>query len=79
MDGVAHWIECQPANQRVTGSIPSQGICLGCGPGPQQGTSQRQPHINVSLFSLPCPLKIFKKINIQVGPRATVMEVPFTQ
>ena len=33
--GVAQWIECQPANQRVTGSIPSQGTCLGCGPDPQ--------------------------------------------
>ena len=32
--GVAQWIECQPANQGVTGSIPSQGTCLGCGPGP---------------------------------------------
>ena len=27
--GVAQWIECQPVNQRVTGSIPSQGTCLG--------------------------------------------------
>ena len=33
--GVAQWIECQPANQRAAGSIPSQGTCLGCGPGPQ--------------------------------------------
>ena len=33
--GVAQWTECQPANQRVTGSIPSWGTCLGCGPGPQ--------------------------------------------
>ena len=33
--GVAQWIECGPANQRVAGSIPSQGTCLGCGPGPQ--------------------------------------------
>ena len=35
--GVAQWIERQPANQRVTGSIPSQGTGLGCGPGPQYG------------------------------------------
>ena len=27
--GVAHWIECSPANQRVAGPIPSQGTCLG--------------------------------------------------
>ena len=33
--GVAQWIESRPTNQRVTGSIPSQGICLGCKPGPQ--------------------------------------------
>ena len=27
--GVAQWIDCGPANQRVTGSIPSQGMYLG--------------------------------------------------
>ena len=27
--GVAQWIECHAANQRVTGSICSQGTCLG--------------------------------------------------
>ena len=27
--GVAQWIECWPANQKVTSSIPSQGTCLG--------------------------------------------------
>ena len=32
--GVAQWIECQPVKQRVIGSISSQGICLGCRPGP---------------------------------------------
>ena len=47
--------------------IPSQSICLGCGPGPQQRARERQPHIDVSLplSSLPSPLsknnKIFKK------------------
>ena len=35
LTGVAQWIECRPSNQRVTGSIPTQGTCLGCGPGPQ--------------------------------------------
>ena len=29
--GVAQWIEFRPANQGVTGSIPSHGTCLGCG------------------------------------------------
>ena len=33
--GVAQWIECQAANQSVASSIPSQGACLSCGPGPQ--------------------------------------------
>ena len=32
--GVTQWIECCPVNQRVAGSIPSQGTCLGCGPTP---------------------------------------------
>ena len=54
---VAQWIECQPVNQRVAGSIPSQGTCLGCGPGPQQEVRERQPHIDVSvpLFLLSIP------------------------
>ena len=47
--GVAQWIECRPANQRVAGSIPSQDTRLGCGPGPQQGAGKRQPHLDVSL------------------------------
>ena len=52
--GVAQWIERQPVYQRVTSLIPSQGTCLGCEPGPQQGAYERQPHIDVSFsFSLP--------------------------
>ena len=55
--GVAQWTAHGPENQRVTGSIPSQGTCLGCGPGAQQGACERQPHINVSflLFFPPFP------------------------
>ena len=33
--GVAQWIRHWPTNQKVPGSIPSQGTCLGCRPGPQ--------------------------------------------
>ena len=33
--GVAQWIEYGPVNQRVAGSIPSQGTCLGFRAGPQ--------------------------------------------
>ena len=40
--GVAQWIE-QIADQRVTGSISHQGTCVGCRPGPQLGTCERQP------------------------------------
>ena len=49
MGGIAQWIECQPANQRVAGLIPNQGTCLGCRPGTQQGVCDRQPHIDVPL------------------------------
>ena len=55
--GVAQRIECQPANQRVASSIPSQGTCLGCRPGPQLGAHERQPYVDVSLplFITPFP------------------------
>ena len=49
--GVAQWIERGLQNQRVAGSIPSQGACLGWGP------HERQPPIDISLFFfLPSPL-----------------------
>ena len=38
--GVVQWIECQPGNQRVAGSIPRHSTCLGCGPGPWWGGMQ---------------------------------------
>ena len=64
MTGVAQWVGRWPANQKVTSSIPTQGTCLGCGPGPWLGECERQP-ISVSLThqcfffsssSLPSPL-----------------------
>ena len=52
--GVAQWNEHKPLNLKVPGLIPSQGTCLGCGPGPHLVACERQPHIDVSLpFSLP--------------------------
>ena len=42
MAGVAQWIEFRPVNLKVTGSIPSQGACLGCRPGLQLGMCERQ-------------------------------------
>ena len=66
---MAQWIECQPAKWKAAGSIPHQGTCLGCGPGPRLGVCERQP-IDVSLShscfspslspSLPLSLKINK-------------------
>ena len=31
---VSQWIESWPVKERVSGSIPSQGTCLDCRPGP---------------------------------------------
>ena len=55
MAGVAQWIECQPANQRVTSSVPSQGTHLGCGPGSQLEPGSQVPKqpIDVSLPPFP--------------------------
>ena len=35
LSGVAQLVECGPAEQKVTGSIPGQGTGLGCGFVPQ--------------------------------------------
>ena len=47
--GVVQWIEYQPANQKAARLIPSQGTCLGCGPGPWLGACERQLQVDVSL------------------------------
>ena len=49
--GMAQLVGHQPANQQVTGSIPRQGTCQGCGPDPQLGACERQL-IDVSLAHL---------------------------
>ena len=46
--GVAQWIGCRLMNQKVASLIPSQGTCLGLGPGPQLEVCERQ-QIHVSL------------------------------
>ena len=60
--GVAQRIECQPANWKVAGLIPSQGTGLGCRPGPQLGVVwEATTHWCFSPFlssSLPLSLKI---------------------
>ena len=46
---VAQWIERWPVDQKVPCLIPSQGTCLGCGPGSQLGACERQLINDVSL------------------------------
>ena len=41
--GVAQWIEHRPASEGVSSSIPSQGTCLRCRPGPWGG-GEAVPH-----------------------------------
>ena len=54
--GVAQWTECQPANRKVISSIPSQGTCLCCRPGPPWRECERQPiTVSLLLFLLPFP------------------------
>ena len=58
--GVAQWIECQPVNQRVAGSIPSWGTCQVPGRGCSRGN-----HTLMFLclsFSFPPPLSKNKLI-----------------
>ena len=60
--GVAPWFEHWPMDLMVGSSIPGQGTCLGCGPGPHLGVYKRKP---ISFFpflssSFPSTLKINK-------------------
>ena len=60
--GVAQWIECRPENQRVAGSIPSQGTCLGYhvpGRGHVRGNHTLM-FLSLPSSSLPHSLKINK-------------------
>ena len=58
--GMSQWTECQPANQRVAGSIPSQGNAWVAGQVPSWGRA-RGNHTDVSLpFFLPSFLFLWK-------------------
>ena len=66
--GVAQWIEHQPEKLRVSGSIPSQGTCLGCRLVPGWGGVQKATNLCFSLtlmfffLSLPSSLSKINKI-----------------
>ena len=55
---VAQWIECQPVNKRVNGSIPTQGTCPGLWARSPVGGVREATHTLMSplSFSLPSPL-----------------------
>ena len=58
--GVAQWTGCQPADQKATGLIPSQGTRLGCKPGPWLGVWERQLiDLSLSHWSFPPSLPPF--------------------
>ena len=63
LTSMSQWIECQPANQRVTGSILGQGSCLGYGPCPWWGVYKRQPLTDVSLPLFPSKNKLINLKN----------------
>ena len=63
--GEAQWVGYS-VNWKVTGSIPGQGTCLGCGPDPWLGVWERQPmdwcFCSTSIFlSLSFPSHFSKK------------------
>ena len=60
LTGVAQWIECQPENQRVAGSIPSQGTCLDCRPGAQWGCMRSNHPL---MFYLPLSLSLLSPLS----------------
>ena len=54
--GVAQWIEHWPVSQRVAGSIPSWGTCLGCEPGQVPSGGHARGNHAWMFLSLPSPL-----------------------
>ena len=62
--GMAQWTECRPANQRVAGSISSQGTCLRCRPGRGLGGAGRGATGNHTLMFLSLFLPPFLSLKI---------------
>ena len=60
------WLNGVSASLQTKGSqlrFPVNSRCLGCGPGPQKGVFERQPHIDVSLPLFLPPFPCLRKIN----------------
>ena len=57
---VAQWAGHHPTNGKVASSIPGQGTCLGCGPGPWLGGMQEATDRCFSLSLPPSPLSKIK-------------------
>ena len=57
LTGVAQWVGHCPADKKVASSIPGQGTCLGCRPGPWLQMCER-PLMDVSLLFLPPVLSL---------------------
>ena len=76
--GVAQWTECQPANQRVAGSIPSQGHMPGLqarSPVGGEPVATTQMFLSLS-FSLPSPFcknKYIKSLKNKSPSRAPII------
>ena len=66
--GAAQWVKCRPTNGKVASLVPSQGTCLGCGPGSLAGgmgeaTSQYISHTLLFPPSFSLSLHISPKTN----------------
>ena len=68
--GVAQWIECRPAKQRASRSIPSQSTCLGC-----SGTRGNHTLMFLSLLLPPLRLSKMNKINKKKKPQTLPKDI----
>ena len=64
------WLEHNPVNRRASGSIPAQGMYLGCGFDPCRGTYQRQ-QADVSLS-----LSLFLSLSLSLHPLPLSENIP---
>ena len=72
--GVAQWIELQIAKQRVGGSIPSQGTCLGAG---RVRGNHTMMFLSLPFSLLPLSLKINKILKIKINSHWAIL--PYAQ